>query len=66
MTNSYFSEVGNVPKGSKQKPRAMKAGRKATVKEKTANWPGLPGKAQPKRRSGGTRKIQAYPASKGL
>lgn len=33
---------------------------------KTANWPGLPGKSQPRSRSGGTEVEKAYVTGAGL
>jgi len=38
----------------------------ASMPEKTANWPDVPGKTQGKDRSGGTKKAKIYPVSKGL
>jgi len=34
--------------------------------EKTANWGELPGKPQPKDRSGGTRKVKGHAKSRGI
>lgn len=66
MGNRHYSEthpdrlVGGSPK--------PKAGRKASGKmpEKTAAWPGLPGKAQPRDRSAGVKKCKSYVKSEGL
>jgi hypothetical protein len=35
-------------------------------KEKTAAWPGVPGKTQPRNRSGGTKKIKQAVKSEGI
>jgi hypothetical protein len=34
--------------------------------ERTANWPGLPGKTQPGGRGGGVKKCKCYPSSEGI
>lgn len=33
---------------------------------RTANWPGVPGKKQPRDRSGGVSKCECYPKSEGI
>ena len=55
------SQLGNTP------PKfTRKAGAKAaSVKEKTANWPGLPGPSGPNR-SAGVKKLKIHPTSIGL
>ena len=55
------SVLGNTPPKFKRKPRGAEPG----IVEKTANWPGLPGKSGPDR-SAGVKKLKIYPASKGL
>ena len=35
-------------------------------KESTAAWPGVPGKAQPRSRSGGTKKVKQSVKSEGI
>ena len=35
-------------------------------KEKTAAWPGVPGKTQPRSRSGGTKKVKQSVKSEGI
>ena len=39
---------------------------KVNMPEKTANWPGLPGKTQSKDRSGGVKKVKTTPKSVGV
>ncbi len=55
------SQLGNTPPKFKRKARAPAA----TVNERTANWPGLPGKSGPDR-SAGVKKLKIHPASQGL
>jgi hypothetical protein len=38
----------------------------APMPERTANWPGLPGKTQPGGRGGGVKKCKCYPSSEGI
>lgn len=66
MANPDFREfdtaLGNKAKGFK---RSTPAG-KASVNEKTANWPGLAGKAQPRDRSAGVKRVRIHPKSVGI
>ena len=55
------SALGNKPPKFKRKPGAPAA----TVNEKTANWPGLPGKGGPDR-SAGVKKLKVHPTAAGL
>ncbi len=55
------TQLGNTPPKFKRKAGA----KVATVNERTANWPGLPGKTGPDR-SAGVKKLKAYAMSKGL
>lgn len=55
------SQLGNTPPKFKRKA----GGKSASVNEKTANWPGLPGKTGPDR-SAGVRKLKTHAMSKGL
>jgi len=34
--------------------------------ERTARWPGLPGKTQPRDRGGGVKKCKCHPSSEGI
>ncbi len=56
------TQLGNTPPKFKRKA----GGKAATVNEKTANWPGLPGPTQPRDRSAGVKKLKVHPMSKGL
>lgn len=68
MANPRYSDVSPVdpqdpaegaplvPQGPTAKPKA----------DSTANWPGLPGKTQPRDRSGGTGKIKEHAKSVGI
>lgn len=58
----FDSQLGNTPPKFKRKAGAPAA----KVNEKTANWPGLPGPAQPRDRSAGVKKLKTHPVSKGL
>ena len=55
------SQLGNRPPKFKRKAR----GSAGTVNERTASWPGLPGKTGPNR-SAGVKKLKIHPMSKGL
>lgn len=55
------SQLGNAGPKFKRKPSA----KQPPVNERTANWPGLPGKEGPNR-SAGVKKLKIYAASKGL
>lgn len=56
------TQLGNRPPKFKRKAGAPAA----KVNERTANWPGLPGKAQSRDRFASAKKLKTYPASKGL
>ena len=55
------SRLGNTPPKFKRKPSA----KAAVVNERTADWPGLPGKTGPDR-SAGVKKLKIHPMSRGL
>lgn len=60
MPNKYFEDFSGP---------AVKKARKAFLADmpvKDVNWPGLPGKKQPKDRTGGIKKLRIYPTSEGL
>jgi hypothetical protein len=61
MPNKRFSKFP--AKGPKTGERGKHADR---MPEKTASWGGLPGKAQPQDRSGGTKRLKVYAKSEGL
>lgn len=61
--NTYNPDL-KISQGSGAKPTGP--GKAGSVNEKTAAWPGLPGKAQPRSRDGGTPKCRIYPKSEGL
>lgn len=58
----FDTELGNK---AKQFKRSTPAG-KSSVNEKTANWPSLPGKAQPRDRSAGVKRARVHPKSVGI
>lgn len=68
MAGPFFTEFPERKSGrSGSTPVTGKRGAKsASMKEKTANWPGTPGKTQPRDRSGGVRKLRAHPKSEGI
>lgn len=47
-------------------PTGQGGGPKPQFDEKTANWPGVPGKTQPRDRSGGTKKVKQSVKSEGI
>jgi hypothetical protein len=55
------SQLGNKPAVQKRKPSAGQP----AVTEKTASWPGLPGKSGPNR-SAGVTKLKIHARSEGL
>ena len=64
MANKYHGQVpaiGKVPAGYK-----AGAGAGASMNEKPGFTVDLPGKTQPKDRSGGTKRCPTYPNSKGI
>ncbi len=66
MPNPDFNEDLNKRShnaGSQKKSRKTGS---ASMPEKTAAWPDVPGKTQGKDRSGGTKKAKIYPVSTGL
>ena len=66
MANPNFSDVspGNKPDHAISKPKTRAAS--APMPERTAGWGGLPGKSQPKDRSGGVMRLKTHPKSEGL
>ena len=66
MSNPLYNKASSPrPTGGKKPGPDRKAGGRGSVTEKTASWPGLPGKAGPNR-SAGTPKAKVYPKSEGL
>ena len=53
-----------------EKPAAQRASRKgaqdASMPEKAASWPGVPGKTQPRDRSNATKRVPAHVKPEGL
>ena len=47
-------------------PASKSGGKVPEVNEKTVAWPGLPGKTQPRNRSGGSPKVKIHPVSQGI
>lgn len=47
-------------------PKAKPGHRPESMPERTAAWPGLPGKSQPRERSGGTKKCRQSAKQEGL
>ena len=68
MPNSdYNQQVGNLPAGRAKEPTPTGVkGSTPTGKEGGASWGGLPGKAQPGKRSGGVPEAPVYPKKEGL
>lgn len=61
-------DSGNLDTGLANKPpkfKRKKGAPKATVNERTANWPGLPGKGGPDR-SAGVKKVRFSPKTEGI
>ena len=56
----FHTELGNKGKSFKRKPHGS-----VGFVEKSANWPGLPGKAGPDR-SAGVKKVRTHPKSIGV
>lgn len=66
MPNGFFNgQVRTSLKGG-GKDTAQAGGGSMAFKEKPGFPGGLPGKAQPKDRSGGVKKVKAYPSSDGI
>ncbi len=65
MTNRFFSPVHPDKTSGKAKAKRQPEP-PVSINEKTANWGGLPGKTQPKDRSNGVSKLNAYPKKEGL
>lgn len=61
-----FNEDFNNRRSSAPPLKTKKPGPKGKLKEKTVAWGGLPGKTQPKDRSGGVKKLKIHPVSIGL
>lgn len=69
MANSFHGNVPGKDTGKKDGagPKAMRGGKPDATPMRTANWPGLPGKAQPRRRDkSGTRVVHTSPKKEGL
>ncbi len=66
MPNPDFNAIPNDRGGKGGGPAKKTRGGMGSVNEKTAAWPGLPGKAQPKSRNAGIKKCPVYPKSEGL
>jgi hypothetical protein len=57
----------NKPGGMGGAPPIPRGGKNGTTgPEKTAAWPGVPGKTQSKDRSNGVRKLKIHPKSEGI
>ena len=67
MANPNYSKTSPRPTGGKGSPPAtgMRGTSGASVNEKTASWPGLPGKTGPDR-SAGVKKLKCHPKQEGL
>ena len=65
MANPDFSDLGSNLGNTPPKFKRKAGGSAATVNERTASWPGLPGKTGPNR-SAGVKKLKIHPMSKGL
>jgi len=66
MPNKNFNNMHGANFSKKQGAPTGVRGGSAAMPEKTAGWPGVPGKTQPKDRSGGTKKVKHYPVSEGI
>lgn len=67
MSNGYFNgQTRTSLKGGKVKDTAQPGGGSMPFKEKPGFPGGLPGKAQPKDRSGGVKRVLPHPKSDGL
>ena len=64
MPNKYYNDT--TTSGPKGGATNMPKGVSHPMPMRTINWPGLPGKTQPKDRSGGDRKVKVHPVSKGI
>lgn len=53
--SQFADRRATAPKGTRPNP-GIKAGKRAGMTEKSAAWPGLPGKPQPASRDGGSPK----------
>ncbi len=62
MPNKFHAKTGT---GSPP-PTGVRGPQAKALNKKTASWPGLPGKTQPKNRLGGTKKIVEHPHSEGI
>jgi hypothetical protein len=65
MANRYYTNFEDRKISSGSAPTPGSKSRESTVNEKTAAWPGLPGKSGPDR-SGGVKKVKAYAKSEGI
>lgn len=68
MPNKFNNPMGNQSGTGGAKAANAKQGtrRGDATPEKCPNYPGVPGKTQPRDRSGGDRKVKQYPQSEGL
>lgn len=69
MPNPRFSDLKPTPKDpAKGTPPPGTVGKppKVTITEKTAAWAGVPGKTQPRDRSGGVKKVKQSMRSEGV
>ncbi|KPK68178.1 hypothetical protein AMJ82_08940 [candidate division TA06 bacterium SM23_40] len=56
----------NPQKKRKGPPTGQEGGKVPSWNERTAAWPGVPGKTQPRDRSGGTKKIKQSMKTEGV
>lgn len=66
MPNKYYNNMHGANVSGKQGAPTGQRGGSQAMPEKTVNWPDLPGKTQPKDRSGGTKKCKCHTVSKGI
>lgn len=67
MPNGYFNgQVRSPLKGGSVVDTAQRGGPSPAFKQKPGFATSAPGKTQPKDRSGGVKRIKAYPSSDGL
>ncbi len=65
MSNADFNDDVNKRRQSSKGGRDKKPGKHSTIREATASWGGLMGKAGPNR-SGGVKKLKEHPKSEGI
>lgn len=61
-----LGQAGKKPQGPKGQTQKPGSNRRPDLPMRTANWPGLPGKTQPRDRSGGVKKLPQSPKQEGL